>query len=502
MKQWTKNNMKLLSKLRANTKRGNGNGRQSSSSATEMPKRAMTSRQLAAMEEAQHAPENNEADAEEGHGQPYYNPLTCCVAADATAVASIAEGSGTTGSSTRSGGGGNAIRSGYGRFDNDDDGAMIPYDEKNSQTNEQQEQDQKRRPHIIKELFLFFVRRSWKKKLFTVLAVCTIVPVLYDLIVLGSSGNSHVREWLDSFLGWMSQNPILGVWAYVLMIALASLIFVPPSILVFAAGFTFRSIWDDSSGLAGILIALVSSFLGSMIGGLAGYWRARYMTRDLIEVLMRRYPIIRALDAAIVKNSLRVMILMRLNCLIPFGVLNYCFGITGVDWAEFLLAMVGILPWHLLLVCLGAGSATVYDEGEATTLMRVGLIATGVAFGIIGLAIMWKHAKRELQKEVDATPPITANDYRINDPSLRPQRSPNRKMSQFLTKKMSSTGLENDGTKPVSVENADLDYADYFLIQCLGENRDIAEGTYNGEVIEVDYQKKLNWNEIILDDFS
>lgn len=59
---------------------------------------------------------------------------------------------------------------------------------------------------------------------------------------------------------------------------------------------------------------------------------------------MRRYPILRAVDRAIVRNSLRVMILMRLNCLIPFGVINYAFGITGVNWAVFVLGMVGVLP--------------------------------------------------------------------------------------------------------------------------------------------------------------
>lgn len=104
------------------------------------------------------------------------------------------------------------------------------------------------------------------------------------------------------------------------------------------------------------------------------------------------------MDAAIVRNSLRVMVLMRLNCLIPFGALNYVFGITGVDWVAFLLAMVGILPWQFLLVFLGASAEHVYEDEGETMVIEVVLIATGIAFCVIGMVITWRFAKKELQK--------------------------------------------------------------------------------------------------------
>ena len=107
---------------------------------------------------------------------------------------------------------------------------------------------------------------------------------------------------------------------------------------------------------------------------------------------------LRAVDRAIVRNSLRVMILMRLNCLIPFGVLNYAFGITGVDCAVFIMAMVGVMPWHLWLICLGASANSVYDESTETSLMSIVIMSMGVAFGVIALVITWRFAKKELQK--------------------------------------------------------------------------------------------------------
>ena len=228
------------------------------------------------------------------------------------------------------------------------------------------------------------------------------------------------------------------------------------------------------------------------------------MTRDLIEVLMRRYPIIKAVDVAICKNSLRVMVLMRLNCLIPFGVMNYVFGITGVDWAVYSLAMIGILPWHLLLICLGASSATVYAEsGSGVSMLQIILMSTGAAFGIISLAITWKFAKKELQKEVDAVPadqPTSNRDIQIKPTDIMPFRSPNRKM-EIKPEEPQSIEVSNG-----VVEDADLHVGDYFLIQCLGMGEHRSPGADDDDKgVEVDYssyRKKLGWNEILLDDFS
>eukprot|EP00579_Thalassiosira_antarctica_P006571 CAMPEP_0201900140 /NCGR_PEP_ID=MMETSP0902-20130614/51744_1 /ASSEMBLY_ACC=CAM_ASM_000551 /TAXON_ID=420261 /ORGANISM="Thalassiosira antarctica, Strain CCMP982" /LENGTH=467 /DNA_ID=CAMNT_0048433719 /DNA_START=70 /DNA_END=1473 /DNA_ORIENTATION=- len=467
MKTWTKNNMKLLSKLRA-SKRERAAGDEQPQSSISM-QRQSTPRELAVLEEAG-SPEADEP----------MSPMACCSSTpnrpitppttDGTSGVNIIVGTTAKTNSART--------SDYYPFDEASKNAAYDSAQNGKQPTQQDDQQQQ---SIFKELFIHFRRRSWKKKLLTFLVVLTITPVFFDVFILQTG---YVTGFIDIFLEWMAEHPLLGVWAYILMLVLTSLIFVPPSILIFAAGFTFQSLWGSS----GIMIALVSSFLGSMMGGLIGFWRANYMTRDLIEVLMRRYPLIKAVDAAIVRNSLRVMLLMRLNCLIPFGVLNYVFGITGVNWAEFLLAMAGIIPWHLLLIFLGASAETMYDESVKPTLMGVILMAMGIASGIIGLAITWKFAKKELQKEVEYAPKTaTADGYRFADQDLRPWRS------------------ESRNTPVPNIEDADLYATDYFYTQCLGDDRHKNTPVtvdYGTEVEEEDYRTKLNWNEILLDDFS
>ena len=136
--------------------------------------------------------------------------------------------------------------------------------------------------HIIKEVFQFLVRRSWKKKLCTLLVVLSTIPVLLDIFILRTG---YISSNINNFLHWMMTHPILGVFAYIALLIATSLIFLPPSVLIFASGFIFTSIWP---GFVGIIVALLASYIASTIGGLIGFVRAKYMTRDLVKVFMRR----------------------------------------------------------------------------------------------------------------------------------------------------------------------------------------------------------------------
>jgi hypothetical protein len=189
------------------------------------------------------------------------------------------------------------------------------------------------------------------------------------------------------------------------------------------------------------------------------------------------------------------MMLMRLNCLIPFGVLNYVFGITGVPWDTFVISMVGILPWQLFLICLGASSATVYDtnsgeeeEDEGVQLIRILLSSMGVAFGFIGLAITWKFAKKELQREV--LDPATTVSTSNNIDSVVDLHATDYLRSIFL-------GEDQSHLSDSAIE-----------VRQQQHNGIVQVGDYLHTVAWVDdmlvssYQQKLTWNEIMIDDFS
>mmetsp|Transcript_1762 Transcript_1762/g.2454 ORF Transcript_1762/g.2454 Transcript_1762/m.2454 type:complete len:551 (-) Transcript_1762:14-1666(-) len=271
---------------------------------------------------------------------------------------------------------------------------------------------EEQRVGLCHELFTYFINRSRTKKLVSFLIITSLILVLIEYILYN---NVHISTFTSNFLDWITLYTDIAILSYIVMMSLLTLFFVPPSLFVFASGFIFQDVY----GKSGIMVAWTSSFIGTLIGGSLGFWRARYLSRDLVEILLRRYPILRAVDVAIVKNSLRVMMLMRLNPLIPFGVLNYIFGISGVDMVTFMLAMPAVLPWYLFLVCLGAvssGMRYVGGEGNGNLLedhvFGVILISTGIASGIIGLVITWRFAKKELQKDAEM------ERWRMKDPMM------------------------------------------------------------------------------------
>jgi len=291
---------------------------------------------------------------------------------------------------------------------NDDDNAISSIPNIDNEDEQQSTTTTVEKTGLCHELFTYFINRSRTKKLLSFLIITSLVLVVVEYILYN---NVHISTFTSNFLDWMAVYGDVAVMAYIVMMSILTLFFVPPSLFVFASGFIFQDVYGGS----GIVIAWVASFIGTLIGGSLGFWRARFLSRDLVEILMRRYPILRAVDVAIVKNSLRVMMLMRLNPLIPFGVMNYIFGISGVDLATFILAMPAVMPWYLFLVCLGAVSSSMYSEGIDDNVFGVVLISTGVASGIIGLVITWRFAKKELQKDAEM------DKWRVGDPKELPQ---------------------------------------------------------------------------------
>jgi uncharacterized membrane protein YdjX (TVP38/TMEM64 family) len=130
------------------------------------------------------------------------------------------------------------------------------------------------------------------------------------------------------------------------------------------------------------------------------------MMRDLVKLFARRYTTVRAIDKAIRRNGFRVMTLLRLCPLIPFHALNYIGGITAVSWEAFLFSLIGILPFTILTVTVGAttgGLVLAASEGsDDEQLCRILLMCSGLAFVIIAVAITYYFAKKELQRELEA----------------------------------------------------------------------------------------------------
>jgi len=207
---------------------------------------------------------------------------------------------------------------------------------------------------------------SWVKLLLGVFLVAA-------LFVLARQFSA--QDLLKNALEWVRGLGPTGPLSFLGIYVLATVLFLPGSILTLGAGVVF--------GLAkGSAICSVSSTLGATCAFLVG----RYVARGWVETKIDRNPKFKAVDEAVAREGWKIVGLSRLSPIFPFNLLNYAYGVTKVSLRDYFFASwIGMLPGTVMYVYIGtlAGDlATLSAGGSPTTttaqwiLRVVGLAAT------------------------------------------------------------------------------------------------------------------------------
>ena len=260
---------------------------------------------------------------------------------------------------------------------------------------------------LFKDLIEYSKAKTWKKKILTVVVGIISALVFYDLLF---GKQDFIVTWLRSFIVWMTTHHAAAVFAFVGIFVVSTLAFVPPTLLVFGAGYAFTMAMENVP--VGVTAATISCFMGSCIGAVIAFVRSRYMMRDLVKLFANRYPLIRAIDRVLkVNHGFWIMLLLRLCPIIPFSGLNYCCGITGVTLNDFILSLVGILPFQIYTIILGATAGAIelrdLEINEFARTERwalIGFIIVGVLLGIIAIVQVWRIVKDQLRRELSLSP--------------------------------------------------------------------------------------------------
>jgi uncharacterized membrane protein YdjX (TVP38/TMEM64 family) len=161
---------------------------------------------------------------------------------------------------------------------------------------------------------------------------------------------------------------------FIALYAVAVTLFLPGAWLTLAAGAVFGLWWG-----------LVYAFAGAVIGSGLSFLVSRYVARPWVERWAASSPRFSAIDRAVAADGRRIVFLLRLTPLVPFGVLNYLLGLTSITLKDMLAASPGMLPGTLLyvyygrvigdLAALAAGAAPARGPGQYV-LLALGLVAT------------------------------------------------------------------------------------------------------------------------------
>ncbi|VEU43568.1 unnamed protein product [Pseudo-nitzschia multistriata] len=240
-------------------------------------------------------------------------------------------------------------------------------------------------------------------------AVGLVLLGLIIFVIADSLTNQHIKTGLLAFLEWIEDHLVVGVLSFVLVYFLATVFFIPGSILTLGAGFVFSSAMD--SLWIGVLLGTAAVFVGASLGAIVAFLLGRYLFREAVAVkLTQKYKIFEAIDRALEQNGLKIMVLLRLSPIFPFNALNYSMGITAIRFWDYVLACLGMLPGTIVYVFLGASAGSLAElggdedeteEDDDNKTVTIVVIVVGVVFGFLAVGLTSYYAKQELNKVLE-----------------------------------------------------------------------------------------------------
>jgi uncharacterized membrane protein YdjX (TVP38/TMEM64 family) len=222
-----------------------------------------------------------------------------------------------------------------------------------------------------------------------------ILAFVVGLIVAGRMFGAD----LPALAGRFQELGPLGVLIFSAGYVLATVAFVPGSLLTLAAGAVY--------GVgAGTVIVFVSATLGASLAFLI----SRHLARASVEKRLRGHQKFSVIDRAVGDQGFKVVLLLRLSPVFPFNALNYALGLTRVRFRDYVVASIGMLPGTLLYVYYGTAAGSVAQLASGADMMErslahyvilgLGLVATLVVVGLVTRAA--RRALLELRIATDA----------------------------------------------------------------------------------------------------
>jgi uncharacterized membrane protein YdjX (TVP38/TMEM64 family) len=200
-------------------------------------------------------------------------------------------------------------------------------------------------------------------------------------------------QWMVDFIHWAKGMGPAGGVLYAAFYIAGTALFFPGLVLTLGAGFLYGAI-------IGTLVVSPASVAGASLAFLI----ARYFARDWVTRRLKKYPQAAAIDRAIEKNGFKAVILLRLQPVLPFNILNYALGLTSIRLRDYMLASwIGMFPATVLYVYLGSVMNDISDllRGRPNSGVAGRFLLWGGLAAIV-ILVWWlgRVAKKALREEM------------------------------------------------------------------------------------------------------
>ncbi|WP_457670610.1 VTT domain-containing protein [Thiolapillus sp.] len=191
--------------------------------------------------------------------------------------------------------------------------------------------------------------------------------LLLAALVIGVGLAIVYRNHFDTQLltQWVEQAGGAGPLLFVLVYAVATVLFLPGAVLTLAGGALFGPVLGTFYNLAGATLGAGMAFL-----------IARYLASGWVE--KKAAGRVQQLKEGVEKEGWRFVAFVRLVPLFPFNLLNYALGLTRLRFAHYLIASyIFMLPGAFAYTYLGYAGREAIAGGEA-----------GIQKGLLALALL------------------------------------------------------------------------------------------------------------------
>ena len=187
----------------------------------------------------------------------------------------------------------------------------------------------------------------------------------------------------------------LGALAFVPLYALWVTLLLPGVWASMLAGALYGTLWGS-----------VLVFVGACLGAEAAFLLGRHWLRGWSRRRLAQVPRLAAVERAVSREGLKLVLLTRLSPAFPFSLLNLAYGLSDVSLRDYTIGLIGILPGTILFCGLGALAGDVARFGSVLSGQADpatwGLRIIGIGATIAVVWIVGRQAQKALEDETSA----------------------------------------------------------------------------------------------------
>ncbi|MCS6813109.1 MAG: TVP38/TMEM64 family protein [Cyanobacteria bacterium] len=232
---------------------------------------------------------------------------------------------------------------------------------------------------------------------------CVVAVLIVAIKVL------DLQALFQTMLAWVEGLGAWGPIAFIAIYSMATIMFVPGSLLTLGGGILFGVVWGS-----------VYVFIAATTGATLAFLISRYLVRDWVAKQIAGNVKFAAIDQAIAREGFKVVVLTRLSPLFPFSLLNYAFGITNVSLSDYVLGSISMIPGTFLYVYIGsllgdlATLGTAINLSPAAERLRIVLNSVGVIATIAVTLYVTSIARSALQQAIAVDTSLSTDEPKLN----------------------------------------------------------------------------------------